>query len=161
MAEDEFTPEQLAEQIRQLRIQDILLSTVTTLGQLAYVKLEAKELDQAKLAIDAIAALLPTLEGTLDTLRGGTSTSSGERAPRVRERRLGKWLRATNSTATAPTARNRARASDSDADVPESSQESGSGTEPQSPTRRPRRRRRNALGPRRGLLLTALIAARI
>jgi hypothetical protein len=66
VAEDLPTPEQLAEQIRQLRIQDILVSTVTTLGQLAYVKLEAKELDQAKLAIDAIAALLPTLEGTLD-----------------------------------------------------------------------------------------------
>jgi hypothetical protein len=60
------TPEQLAEQIRRLKIEDIVLSTVSTLGQLTYVKIDAKELDQARLAIDAIAALLPTLEGQLD-----------------------------------------------------------------------------------------------
>jgi hypothetical protein len=59
---EEPTPEQLAEQIRKLKIEDILLSTVATLGQLSYVKIEAKELEQARLAIDAIAALLPTLE---------------------------------------------------------------------------------------------------
>lgn len=62
----EPTPEQLAEQIRRLKIQDLLLSTISTLGQLAYVKLEAKELDQARLAIDAVAALLPPLEGHAD-----------------------------------------------------------------------------------------------
>jgi len=66
VAEDEVTPEKLAEQIRQLKIQDILLSTVSTLGQLAYAKLDAKELDQARLAIDAIAAVLPTLEQHVD-----------------------------------------------------------------------------------------------
>ena len=66
MAEDELTPEKLAEQIRQLKIEDILLSTVSTLGQLAYAKLDAKELDQARLAIDAIAAVLPTLEQQVD-----------------------------------------------------------------------------------------------
>jgi hypothetical protein len=71
VAEQEFTPEQLAEQIRQLKVADILLSTVSTLGQLVYVKLEAKQLDEARLAIDAIAALLPSLEGHADaqTLR--------------------------------------------------------------------------------------------
>jgi hypothetical protein len=60
------TPEQLADQIRRLKIEDIVLSTISTLGQLTYVKIDAKELDQARLAIDAIAALLPTLEGRLD-----------------------------------------------------------------------------------------------
>jgi hypothetical protein len=60
------TPEQLADQIRRLKIEDIVLSTISTLGQLTYVKIDAKELDQARLAIDAIAALLPTLEGHLD-----------------------------------------------------------------------------------------------
>jgi len=59
------TPEELAEQIRALRIDDILLTTVTTLGQLAYAKLEAEQLDQARLAIDGIAALLPVLEGSV------------------------------------------------------------------------------------------------
>ena len=52
--------------IDQHPLEDILLSTVTTLGQLAYVKLDAKELAQARLAIDAIAALLPILEGQAD-----------------------------------------------------------------------------------------------
>jgi hypothetical protein len=63
---DQITPEQLAEELRKLRIQDLVLSTITTLGQLTYAKLEAKELDQARLAIDAIAALLPTLEGHVE-----------------------------------------------------------------------------------------------
>jgi hypothetical protein len=63
VAEGEFSPEQLAEQIRQLKVADILLSTVSTLGQLTYVKLDAKQLDEARLAIDAMAALLPALEG--------------------------------------------------------------------------------------------------
>jgi hypothetical protein len=63
VADQEFTPEQFAEQIRQLKVADILLSTVSTLGQLAYVKLDAKQLDEARLAIDGIAALLPVLEG--------------------------------------------------------------------------------------------------
>ena len=66
MAENDVTAEQLAEQIRLLKIEDIVLSTVSTLGQLAYAKLDAKEIEQARLAIDAIAALLPTLEGNVD-----------------------------------------------------------------------------------------------
>src|SRR6266481_4012166 len=66
VAEQPFTPEQLAEQIRQLKVADILLSTVSTLGQLAFVKLEAKQLDEARLAIDGIATLLPALEGHTD-----------------------------------------------------------------------------------------------
>jgi hypothetical protein len=63
---EEISPEQLAEELRKLRIQDLVLSTVTTLGQLTYAKLEARELDQARLAIDVIAALLPTLEGHVE-----------------------------------------------------------------------------------------------
>ena len=66
MAEREVTPEMLAEQLRQLKIEDILLSTVSTLGQLAYAKLDGKDVEQARLAIDAIAALLPPLEGRVD-----------------------------------------------------------------------------------------------
>jgi hypothetical protein len=63
---EEITPERLAEELRKLRIQDLVLSTVTTLGQLTYGKLEANDLDQARLAIDAIAALLPTLDGHVE-----------------------------------------------------------------------------------------------
>ncbi len=63
---DEITPEKLAEEIRKLKIEDLVLSTISTLGQLAYTKLEAKDFEQARLAIDAAAALLPTLEGHVD-----------------------------------------------------------------------------------------------
>jgi hypothetical protein len=138
VAEDEFTPEQLAEQIRQLRIQDILLSTVTTLGQLAYVKVEAKELDQAKLAIDAIAALLPTLEGTLDDalLRDFRQLLANLRLSFANAvSASGSEPQAPPATApTAPTAPKPGESGpDRDAAVPESSQESGSGTEPQTP----------------------------
>jgi len=65
VAED-ITPEKLAEELRKLKIEDIVLSTATTLGQLAYAKLEAKDFDQARLAVDAMAALLPTLDGRVD-----------------------------------------------------------------------------------------------
>jgi hypothetical protein len=63
---EEITPEKLAEELRKLRIEDLVLSTASTLGQLAYAKLESKDLEQARLAIDAMAALLPTLEGRVD-----------------------------------------------------------------------------------------------
>jgi hypothetical protein len=66
VGEDELTAEKFAEQIRQLKIEDIVLSTMSTLGQLAYAKLDAKDLDQARLAIDAIAALLQTVEGRVE-----------------------------------------------------------------------------------------------
>jgi hypothetical protein len=66
VGEDELTAEKLAEQIRLLKIEDIVLSTISTLGQLAYAKLDAKDLDQARLAIDAIAALLQTVEERVD-----------------------------------------------------------------------------------------------
>ena len=60
---EELTPEQLIEQIKQLKASDILLSTVTTLAQLAYAKLDETNRDpeQARVAIDAIAALLPLI----------------------------------------------------------------------------------------------------
>ena len=65
MSEPELTPEQLIEQIKQLRVADLILSTVTTLAQIAYAKLEesSRDLDQARLAIDSIQVLLPKLEG--------------------------------------------------------------------------------------------------
>lgn len=64
-SEPELTPEQLIEQIKQLRVSDLVLSTVTTLGQLTYAKLEeqSRDLEQARLAIDVVQALLPKLEG--------------------------------------------------------------------------------------------------
>jgi hypothetical protein len=67
VSEPELTPEQLIEQIKQLKVADLVLSTVTTLAQLGYAKLEeqSRDLDQARLAIDTIGVLLPTLEGQI------------------------------------------------------------------------------------------------
>jgi hypothetical protein len=66
VAEDDVSAKQLADQIRALKVPELLISTVATLGQLAYVKLEAKELDDARLAIDAVGALTPLLEDHAD-----------------------------------------------------------------------------------------------
>lgn len=62
---EELTAEQLVEEIKKLRVSDLVLSTVTTLAQLGYAKLEAssRDLEQSRLAIDAIDALLPRLAG--------------------------------------------------------------------------------------------------
>ena len=61
----ELTPEQLAGEIKKLRVGDLVLSTVTTLAQLAYAKLaeSSRDLEEARLAIDTIQVLLPTLDG--------------------------------------------------------------------------------------------------
>jgi hypothetical protein len=56
-------PEDLIEQIRGLKLADFLLSTAVTLASLAYGKLASGELPEARLAIDALAALMPLLDG--------------------------------------------------------------------------------------------------
>ena len=69
----ELTPEDLIEQIKQLKVSDLLLSTLPSLAQLGYAKLEPgmRDLEQARLAIEGIRALLPVLEGAVpeDVLR--------------------------------------------------------------------------------------------
>jgi hypothetical protein len=71
--EEQLTPEELLEHIRRMRVSDLLLSTITTVAQLGYAKLEPadRDLEQAKLAIDSLRALVPVLEGTVpaDVLR--------------------------------------------------------------------------------------------
>ena len=69
MAEEpqEITPEQLLEHIRRMKVSDLLVSTIATVGQLGYAKLdpEARDLDQARLAIETLKALVPLLEGSV------------------------------------------------------------------------------------------------
>jgi hypothetical protein len=64
---EELTPEQLLEQIRRMKVSDLLLSTITTVAQLGYAKLDpsGRDLEQAKLAIESLRALVPLLEGTV------------------------------------------------------------------------------------------------
>ena len=57
------TLDAMLDAIRQAKVSELILSTVSTLASVAYGKLELKELDEAKQAIDAIDALLPLLEG--------------------------------------------------------------------------------------------------
>ena len=68
MAEEgELSPEELLEQIRQLKGSDVLLSILPTVAQLGYAKLEpeGRDLEQAKLAIESLRALTPVLAGSV------------------------------------------------------------------------------------------------
>ena len=65
MAEQEVTPEQIAEALRQLSVSDLLVANVTTLAQVAYAKLGEQDVTQARLAIDALRATVPVLSGAI------------------------------------------------------------------------------------------------
>jgi hypothetical protein len=62
---EELTPEELLEHIRRMKVSDLLLSTITTVAQLGYAKLDpaGRDLEQAKLAIESLRVLVPVLEG--------------------------------------------------------------------------------------------------
>ncbi len=81
--------------IREAKVGELVLSTVSTLASVAYGKLESKELDEAKRAIDAIDALLPLLEGEIDE-RG---LRSGARDPPLAYARRGERSRRADADA--------------------------------------------------------------
>jgi hypothetical protein len=58
---DDF--EALRQQLAALDVEPFLVSTASTIASLAYAKLDAGDLPQAKKAIDALAALIPQLDG--------------------------------------------------------------------------------------------------
>ena len=60
----EPTAEQLVAELRKAKVSDLLLHTCSMLASLGYGKLdpELRELDQARLAIDALDALAPLLD---------------------------------------------------------------------------------------------------
>ena len=58
--------EDVLETIRQAKVAPLILSTVSTFASVAYGKLDAKDLPEAKAAIDVIDALLPLLGGDVD-----------------------------------------------------------------------------------------------
>jgi hypothetical protein len=53
--------EDLVAELQKAKVEDFLVHTCSLLGSLAYGKLQAGELDQARLAIDALTALQPVL----------------------------------------------------------------------------------------------------
>jgi hypothetical protein len=63
-----MSAEQLLEQIRKLKVTDILVSTMSTIAQLGYAKLEpaSRDLPQARLAVESLRALLPVLAEVVD-----------------------------------------------------------------------------------------------
>jgi hypothetical protein len=64
---DDQLIQQLEEELKKLKVADLLVQTVYTISSLAYRKLseEDRDLDQARLAIEALRALVPTLEGSV------------------------------------------------------------------------------------------------
>jgi hypothetical protein len=60
----ESQAEQLLEELRKASVGDVLANTCSLLGSLAYGKLtpEVRDLEQARLAIEALKALAPMLD---------------------------------------------------------------------------------------------------
>ena len=74
MAEDEQKLiEELQAELAKLKVADLLLQTLYSVSSLGYHRLsgETKDLEQARLAIEALRALVPVLEGSVpdDALR--------------------------------------------------------------------------------------------
>jgi hypothetical protein len=63
--EPELDLEALQEQLASFSVEQFLISAASTIASLAYAKLERPDLPEAKKAIDALAALVPLLEGEL------------------------------------------------------------------------------------------------
>jgi hypothetical protein len=57
--------EALQAQLAAFSVSDFLVSAASTIASLAYAKLEKRDLDEARKAIDALGALVPHLEGEL------------------------------------------------------------------------------------------------
>jgi hypothetical protein len=56
---------QLQEELRRLKVSDVLVQTVLTVSSLGFHKLEreTRDLDQARLAVESLRALVPVLDG--------------------------------------------------------------------------------------------------
>ena len=67
MSADEELVKQLEEELKKLKVADLLVQTLYTVSSLGYRKLseEDRDLEQARLAIEALRALLPVLEGVV------------------------------------------------------------------------------------------------
>jgi hypothetical protein len=64
---------QVEEELKKLKVSDLLVQMLYTISSLGYRKLseEDRDLEQARLAIETLTAVLPVLEGTVgdDVLR--------------------------------------------------------------------------------------------
>jgi hypothetical protein len=64
---DEKLVRELEAELNKLKVSDLLLQTLYTVSSLGYRRLsgDGKDLEQARLAIEALRALLPVLEGSI------------------------------------------------------------------------------------------------
>jgi hypothetical protein len=62
---DDVDAEALADELAAFDVEQFLVAAASTLASLAFAKLEAGDLPQARKAIDALATLLPQVEGAL------------------------------------------------------------------------------------------------
>jgi predicted nucleic acid-binding protein len=64
---DDELLKQLEEELQTLKVSDLLLQTLYTVSSLGYRRLSEQErdLEQARLAIEALRALLPVLDGSV------------------------------------------------------------------------------------------------
>jgi hypothetical protein len=62
---DDEILQQLEQELKTLKVSDVLVQTLYTVSSLGYRRLSEadRDLDQARLAIEALRALLPVLEG--------------------------------------------------------------------------------------------------
>jgi hypothetical protein len=67
VADEKVTEERLLEVLSQLKVADVLVQTLSTVSSLAYHRLaeEHRDLEQVRLAIEALRALLPVVSGSL------------------------------------------------------------------------------------------------
>jgi hypothetical protein len=65
--DDQVTEDELLQALQQLQVSDLLVQTLSTVSSLAFHRLspEHRDLDQARLAIEALRALVPVLEGAV------------------------------------------------------------------------------------------------
>jgi hypothetical protein len=68
---DEELRERVEEELKRIKVADVLLQSCYTISSLGYGKMaappEERDLEQARLAIDALRALTPILEGAVPT----------------------------------------------------------------------------------------------
>ena len=57
---------ELFEELKRLKVSDVLVQTLFTVSSLGYHKLAERDVEQARLAIEALRALLPVVEGHAD-----------------------------------------------------------------------------------------------
>ena len=100
---DEQLLQQLEEELKKLKVTDLLVQTLYTVSSLGYRKLSEQErdLDEARLAIEALRALLPVLEGSVDEalvrdFRQVTSNLQLAYADAAKEKEDGDWRSASS-----------------------------------------------------------------